>query len=726
MITFTAKPALISLAFVSLSCIPAFGQVIETEAQKLIPIDLESGDRFGSAVAIDGDTAIIGAAGEGDAGSSGSGAAYVFIRSGGVWTEQAKLLASDKSDFDFFGSSIALDGDTAIIGAFGAGAVESVGNGAAYVFTRSDGVWTEQAKLLASDGDSYDYFGNSVALDEDTAVIGASGEDDGGTDLNGAAYVFTRTGGVWTEQAKLLASDKSDLDFFGSSVAVDGDTVIVGEDNVDDSAGLPRGTAYVFTRSDGVWTEQVKLLPSDRQGGDKFGYAVALDGETAVIGAYSVDDGETRSIGAAYVFTRSGGAWTEQAKLLASDKFDVDLLGYSVALDGDTALIAAYRADDGGKWDTGAAYVFSRSGGVWTEQVKLLASDRDSYDYFGNSVAIDGDTAIIGALDKDDGGAAYAFALTPVAMDPVAVDDGPYVLDEGGDFVEDVNILDNDSNPGGDPLTPVLVDPPAHASFFQVMPDGTFDYTHDGSETTSDSFTYRASDGVNESEVATVSLEITPINDAPRVQLIGQSTINIDRGAAYTDPGATAEDPEDGDISDSINIGGDTVDTNTEGTYVITYNVTDSEGLGSDEVARTVIVEIDDPPVITLIGPATLSLQVGDTYNDQGATAEDPEDGDLTVQIVVNNPVDTGTAGTYTVTYTVEDNGGNQAQAERTVVVEAAPSPPPPPTDRGGGGGGGAVSLFELLASMLMLPAIAWYRQRSVRGRERSISSKRH
>jgi hypothetical protein len=730
MITFTAKSALIFLAFVSFFCLPAFGQVTETEAQKLIPIDLDSGDRFGSSVAVDGDTAIIGAAGEGDVGSSGSGAAYVFTRSGGVWTEQAKLLASDRSDFDFFGSSVALDGDTAIIGAFGAGAVGSIGNGAVYVFTRSGGVWTEQAKLLASDGDSYDYFGNSVALDGDTAVIGASGEDDGGTDLNGAAYVFTRSGGVWTEQAKLLASDKSDLDLFGSSVALDGDTAIIGEDNVDDSAGLPNGTAYVFTRSDGVWTEQVKLLPSDRQGGDKFGYSVALDGDTAVIGAYSVDDGETRSIGAAYIFTRSGGDWIEKAKLMASDKFDIDLFGYSVALDGDTALIAAYRANDGGKFDTGAAYVFTRSGGVWTEQVKLLASDRDSYDYFGNSVALSGDTAIIGALDKDDGGVAYVFALTPVVMDPVAMDDGPFVLDEGGELVEDVNILDNDSNPGGGPLTPVVVDPPAHASFFQVMPDGAVNYTHDGGETTSDSFTYRASDGVNESEIATVSLEITPVNDAPQVRLVGQSTISIERGAVYTDPGATAEDAEDGDISDSIVIGGDTVDTNAEGTYLITYNVTDSDGLAADEVTRTVVVAavpppppVDQPPTITLNGDATVTLTEDDSYSDAGATASDPEDGDLTAQIVVNNPVDTGTPGTYTVTYTVEDSGGNQAQVERTVTVEAAPQSPPPQTDRGGGGGGGgAMAPIELLASMLMLLVIGGHRQRSAFGRFARVS----
>ena len=348
--------------------------------------------------------------------------------------------------------------------------------------------------------------------------------------------------------------------------------------------------------------------------------------------------------------------------------------------------------------------MFTRSDGVWTEQAKLLASDKFINDQVQYSMALDGDTALVGARSNT----AYVFALTPVAMD-----DGPYVLDEGGELVEYANILDNDSNPGCNPLTPVVVDPPAHASFFQVVPDGTFDYTHDGSETTSDSFTYRASDGVNESEIATVSLEITPVNDAPRVQLIGQSTISIERGAVYIDPGATAEDSEDGDISDSIVIGGDTVDPNAEGTYLITYNVTDSEGLAADEVTRTVIVTVDEPPVITLMGPAILSLQVGDTYNDQGATAEDPEDGDLTAQIVVNNPVDTGTAGTYTVAYKVEDSSGNQAEAERTVIVEAAPSPPPPPPPPPRSvGGGGAVSPIELLGSMLMLLAILGHRQK--------------
>ncbi|NNE34075.1 MAG: hypothetical protein HKN13_02490, partial [Rhodothermales bacterium] len=181
----------------SLLCLPAYGQLTQTEVQKLLASDKASGEYFGRSVAIDGDTALIGASREDDSGTYNNGAAYVFTRSGGSWSEQAKLLASDKASGDYFGYSVAIDGDTALIGASGEDDSGTSQNGAAYVFTRSSGSWSEQAKLLASDKASGEYFGNSVAIDGDTALIGASGEDDSGTYNNGAAYVFTRSGGSW-------------------------------------------------------------------------------------------------------------------------------------------------------------------------------------------------------------------------------------------------------------------------------------------------------------------------------------------------------------------------------------------------------------------------------------------------------------------------------------------------------------------------------------------------
>jgi hypothetical protein len=253
-------------------------------------------------------------------------------------------------------------------------------------------------------------FGYSVAVDGDMAVVGAIGDDDGGV-YSGSAYVFARAGGVWTEQAKLLPADGADEDDFGSSVALDGDTAVIGA-FLDDDNGEDSGSAYVFTQTGGVWTEQAKLLPADGDAEDYFG-SVALDGDTAVIGAYLDDDDDPRS-GSAYVFTRAGGVWTEQAKLLPADGGFSDYFGFSVAVAGDVAVIGAGRHDDNGQ-DSGSAYVFTRAGGVWAETMKLSSADGDVEDNFGRRVALDGDAAVIGAMWDDDNGensgSAYVFRL---------------------------------------------------------------------------------------------------------------------------------------------------------------------------------------------------------------------------------------------------------------------------------------------------------------------------
>jgi hypothetical protein len=278
------------------------------EEDKLRATDFFAYTHFGSSVALDGETALIGCPDDGDNGY-GSGSAYLFGRTAGAWTQLAKLLPADGSSSDHFGQSVALDGDTALIGASGDAA------GSVYVCTRAGEVWTETVKLLADDGAAGDGFGARVALDGDTAVIGASGDDDHGEN-SGAAYVFTRIGGIWTQQAKLVPTDVSDGDRFGGSVALDGDTAVVGA-IWDDDQGDDSGAAYVFIRAGGGWTQQAKLLPGDGAAGDLFG-VVALDGDTALIGA-SYDDGYGLHRGAAYVFVRVGNVWVEQAKLLPVD-----------------------------------------------------------------------------------------------------------------------------------------------------------------------------------------------------------------------------------------------------------------------------------------------------------------------------------------------------------------------------------------------------------------------
>jgi hypothetical protein len=409
-------------------------QLPSSQQAKLLAGDKASDDNFGTSVALssDGNTALIGAYNESDSGTSGNGAVYVFTRSGSSWSQQAKLLAGDKASGDRFGYSVALssDGNTALIGASLENDSGTSGNGAAYVFTRAVSTWSQQAKLLAADKATSDNFGYSVALSSDgnTALIGARYTSDSGTFSNGAAYVFTFSVGIWSQQQKLLASDKATGDLFGYSVALssDGNTALIGAYSKSDSPTFGNGAAYVFTRNASVWSQQQKLLTSDKADNDQFGISVALsgDGNTALIGARSKSDSPTSGNGAAYVFTRNAGVWSQQQKLLASDKADADFFGWSVALsnDGNTALIGAYYKTDSPTAENGAAYIFTRNANVWSQQQKLLASDKTNFDRFGSSVALSGggDTALIGAYNTSDSGttnngAAYVFVDPPPA-----------------------------------------------------------------------------------------------------------------------------------------------------------------------------------------------------------------------------------------------------------------------------------------------------------------------
>ena len=376
------------------------------EKQKLTASDPAGGDYFGYSVSIssDGSTALIGAYYK----STATGAAYIFTRSGSTWTQQQKLVASDAATGAFFGHAVSIssDGSTAIVGAYG----KSSSAGAAYIFTRSGSTWTQQQTLTASDAWTNSWFGHAVSISSDgsTAIIGAYYT----SNQIGAAYVFTRSGSTWTQQAKLTASDGATRDYFGWSVSIssDGNTALVGAYNKPST-----GAAYVFTRSGSTWTQQAKLVANDAATYDAFGVSVSLssDGNTALVG----DNGKSDGTGAAYVFTRSGSTWTQQQKLVANAA-TYDNFGWSVSIssDGSTALIGARYADPSGLSDAGAAYVFTRSGSTWTQQAKLTASDGATNDQFGHAVSIssDGSTAIVGASYEDpsnitDAGSCYMY-----------------------------------------------------------------------------------------------------------------------------------------------------------------------------------------------------------------------------------------------------------------------------------------------------------------------------
>jgi hypothetical protein len=466
----------------------------DTQQAYLKASNTGASDRFGHAVSLSGDTLVVGAYAEDsnatgvngdgtDNSASASGAAYVFTRSGGVWSQQAYLKASNTEAGDSFGWAVSLSGDTLVVGAYGedSNATGVNGNqadnsadtsGAAYVFTRSGGVWSQQAYLKASNTGAGDVFGWAVSLSGDTLVVGADGEASNATGVDGdqadnsaidsgAAYVFTRSGTTWSQQAYLKASNTEASDLFGDAVSLSGDTLLVGAvaedshaagvngDEADNSA-LDSGAAYVFTRSGTTWSQQAYLKASNTEALDYFSDAVSLSGNTLVVAAHGEDshatgvngdqaDNSASASGAAYIFTRSGSVWSQQAYLKASNTEAGDLFGYAVSLSADTLVVGAYAEDSnatGVNGDqagnsasaSGAAYVFTRSGTTWSQQAYLKASNTEAIDQFGWAVSLSGNTLVVAAHAEDsnatgmngdqadnsaaDSGAAYVYSGT--------------------------------------------------------------------------------------------------------------------------------------------------------------------------------------------------------------------------------------------------------------------------------------------------------------------------
>jgi hypothetical protein len=387
------------------------------EIQKILASDAANGEGFGVSVGLSGDFIVVGTPLGNGVGATSTGAAYIFERdAAGTWTEAAKLTASGSQDGDEFGTSVAVSGDIALVGAVFANSPASSASGAAYVFERdAGGAWNEVVKLNALDAATGVDFGISAAVSGDIALVGAPFEDEIAPNA-GAAYVFKRdAGGAWSEEKKLVGGDSLANDFFGTSVAVSGNFAVVGAPEEDRTASNA-GAAYVFERdAAGTWSEVTKLIASDAEADDFFGRSVSIRGDSVLVGASWEDEGGDKA-GAAYVFKRdAGGVWSEVSKLTASDAQAGDEFGDSVAMHEDFALVGAPFGNATGVSDSGAAYVFKRNAaGTWTEDAKLNASDAEAGDFFGDSVAADGDSAVIGAsvgnaVGMSDTGAAYIY-----------------------------------------------------------------------------------------------------------------------------------------------------------------------------------------------------------------------------------------------------------------------------------------------------------------------------
>ncbi len=382
----------------------AVNALISSE-QKVTALDGLADDHFGYSVAISGDTALVGAYNANDS----TGAAYVFIRSGAAWIYQATLAAADGRPGDRFGIAVAVSGDTALVGADKARIGSQIYQGAAYVFTRGGVSWTQQAELTAGDGAENDRFGSVLALSGNTALVGVPYDQVGDHAMQGSAYIFVRSGTAWSQQAHLIANDGAAADWFGYAVALSGDTALIGAVVDDIGAQTNQGSAYIFTRSGSQWAQSVKLVHMEGVEEDRFGYAVALAGDTCLVSAVNVNSGKS----AVFVFTGSGSSWTLQDQWTVAGGNNYDNFGQAVSLAGSTALVAA-RPTNGG---LGSAYLFNRPGAVWLLQAQLFASDGTPNDQFGNSAALSGSWALVGAPNATIGsnlyqGAAYFYQLT--------------------------------------------------------------------------------------------------------------------------------------------------------------------------------------------------------------------------------------------------------------------------------------------------------------------------
>ena len=424
-------PALLILVCGFASAQPRTVTTFFFQTARIAAADGAEEDLFGW-VSVSGDTAVIGAPGA-DGDTPGQGAAYVFYRSQGgadAWGQVAKLTAADGATGDEFGYSVSVNGDTAVVGASRAIVGGDIRPGAAYVFYRDQGgadAWGQVAKLIAADAAAGDNFGCAVSISGDTAIIGASYANVGGTSGQGAVYVFYRDEGdpdAWGQVAKLTASDGAEMDNFGYSVSLSGDTTVIGSGWATVGSNAGQGAAYVFYRDeDGpdAWGQATKLTAADGAAQDFFGYSVSINGDTTLIAAPRAAIDGTAGQGAAYIFYRDQGgpgAWGQVAKLIAADGAAEDCFGFSVSANGDTAIVGSAWASVGGNVRQGAAYIFYRDEGgpdAWGQAAKLTAAGGATDDCFGRSVSISSDTATIGAPWADVGGnanqgAAYIFA----------------------------------------------------------------------------------------------------------------------------------------------------------------------------------------------------------------------------------------------------------------------------------------------------------------------------
>ncbi len=693
------------------------------EISKTTASDGWAGDLFGAAVGLNGDFMIVGAPMD-DAPWNSNGSAYILHRnSGGAdrWGEVIKITPSDAVGGERFGTAVAISGDTAVVGAF-LDDPAGTSSGSAYVFSRNTGGpdnWGRVKKLIASDAAASDRFGESVAMSADTIVIGAPFENS-----QGAAYVFDRNlGGAdnWGEVAKLVASDPGTSDTFGKSVAIEDDIVVVGSPQ-DNDDGSDSGSAYLFARNQGGadnWGQVRKLTAADATAGDRFGFAVSISHDTLAVSAYN-DDQLGSKAGSAYVLERNqGGAdnWGQVAKLTASDAAANDYFGYSLSISSDIVAVGAILADGAGA-DSGAVYVYERNHGgadAWGEVEKLVAADSAAGDKF-STVALDGLTLAVGAESDDDNGSdsgsSYVFRLSCILPPDLQLtkSDGDATATPGGVTAYTLDYTNVGGNAGGVELTDTV---PAHTTFdsaasspgWSCAPDntpgsvctlsvGSVAFAGGGSATFAVLVDSHFSSGVDElTNTASVNddgaggpdptpgdntdTETTPIDAAPDLVLA------MDAGGASPLPGESVvysltygndgnQDADNVELAEVVPVA-TTFDpaASTAGWLCVPDNTAGSTctlGIGSlagggSGGAATFAVVLDDPWT-----PGVTEIENTASIADDGLNGPDPNPGDNTATVIISLD---SVPPTVVLVNSVPDTGDGQlAECESVRGVE--------------------------------------------------------
>ncbi len=373
-----------------------------------------TGDAFGSSLAVSGDVAVIGAVYDDCPAGNNCGAAYVFRNNGTSWVPEQRLRAVDATEFGLLGSAAATDGNVIVVGAGGDDCAAGLDCGAVYVFRYDDDTWIQEQKLTASDASAGAAFGRSVSISGDVIAVGALWDDcSDGVDC-GSAYVFRFNGTGWFEQKKLTAGDARADTWFGRSVSLNREVLLIGAALDSCATGSHCGSAYVFRDTGKDWVQEQKLTPSDA-GLAVFGFSVSTTPTVALVGAMLAECSDGLYCGAAYAFRYDGESWVQEQKIVAADTKADDLFGSSVSIHQNTALIGARTADCADGTDCGSAYVFRYDGSSWVEKRRLAASDAAAADWLGWFVSLSGSTAMVGAWRDDcpDGaecGSAYVFS----------------------------------------------------------------------------------------------------------------------------------------------------------------------------------------------------------------------------------------------------------------------------------------------------------------------------